>query len=140
MLRVTLDTNVLISGLNFGGNSRLVLQMAEAGTIRMAVSNSILDEVARVLRREKFGWPEEEIRRALSQIDRFSDLVDSPQRIDVIKDDPTDNRILECAAASSSDYLVSGDNHLLALGQYEGVRIVKPAEFLEILRQQERAL
>ncbi len=131
MLRITADTNVIISGLNFSGNPRRVLQMAEDGKVQMAVSDAILDEVARVLRREKFGWPEVEIRRALSQISRFAEHVDPKQHIDIITEDPTDNRIIECAAASGSDYLVSGDKHLLRIGQYQGARIVTPAEFLD---------
>jgi putative PIN family toxin of toxin-antitoxin system len=132
VLRVTADTNVIISGLNFSGNPRRVLEMAEEGLIQLSISDAILDEVARVLRREKFGWPEEAIRQALSQISRFSEHVDPKQRIDVITEDPTDNRILECAAASGSDYLVSGDKHLLKVGRYQGFKIVPPAEFLEI--------
>lgn len=53
----------------------------------------------------------------------------------MIVDDPTDNRILECAATSSSNYLVSGDHHLLKVGQYEGCKVVTPAEFLDIQSQ-----
>jgi putative PIN family toxin of toxin-antitoxin system len=56
VLRVTCDTNVIISGLNFSGNPRRILQMAEDGLIQLAVSDAILDEVVKVLRREKFGW------------------------------------------------------------------------------------
>ncbi len=89
--------------------------MAEDGAIHLAVSDAILDEVERVLRRDKFGWPEGEIDKAIRQITRFTEHVEPKQRIDAVKEDPTDNRILECAAASSSDYLVSGDKHLLKL-------------------------
>ena len=71
MLRVTADTNVIISGLNFSGNPRRILQMAEDGVIQLAISDAILDEVVKVLRREKLGWEEEEIRRFLRQISRL---------------------------------------------------------------------
>jgi predicted nucleic acid-binding protein len=64
---------------------------------------------------------------------------DPKQRIDVITEDPSDNRILECAAASGSDYLVSGDKHLLKVGQYQRFKIVPPAEFIGIQSQQGRA-
>ena len=67
-----------------------------------------------------------------------SEHVEPKQRIDMIVDDPTDNRILECAATSGSDYLVSGDNHLLKVGQHQGCKMVTPAEFLEIQSQQGR--
>ena len=138
MLRVTADTNVFISGLNFRGNPRRVLEMAEEGQIHLAVSDDILEEIDRVLRREKFGWPDAEILRALTQISRFTEHVEPKQRIDVITEDPTDNRILECAAASGSEYLVTGDKHLLMLGQYQQVNIVTPADLIEIQAQQGR--
>jgi uncharacterized protein len=110
----------------------------ENPTIRLAVSDNILDEVTRGLRREKFGWPEVEIDRALTQISRFPEHVEAKQRIDAIAEDPSDNRILECAVASRSEYLVTGDNHLLRLGRFGGTKIVKPADFLEIQAQAER--
>ena len=100
--------------------------------IRLAVSEAILNEVERVLRRDKFGWPENEIERAVRQISRFAPHAEPNQPIDVVKDDPTDNRILECAAASESEYVVTGDKHLLNFGQYLEVKIVTPADFLEI--------
>jgi putative PIN family toxin of toxin-antitoxin system len=135
VLRVTADTNIFISGLNFAGIPRQILNLAESGAIRLAVSDNILDEVGRVLRREKFGWPEVEIDRALTQISRFTEHVESKQRIDSIAEDPTDDRILECAVASRSGFLVTGDNHLLKLGRFGGTKIVKPADFLEIQAQ-----
>lgn len=138
MLRVTVDTNIFISGLNFPGIPRQILNLAESGAIRLAVSDDILNEVTRVLRREKFGWPEVEIERALTQISRFTEHIESKQRIDVIAEDPTDDRILECAIASRSEYLVTGDNHLLKLGRFGDTKIVKPANFLEIQAQAEQ--
>lgn len=102
----------------------------------MAVSDSILKEVERVLRRPKFGWPQDRIDEAMRQILTFAEHVEPTELIDIVKEDPSDNRILECAAASGSGYLVSGDRHLLRIGQYQGVRIVPPAEFVEICADQ----
>jgi uncharacterized protein len=135
VLRVTADTNVIISGLNFSGNPRRVLEMAADGAIDLAVSDAILDEVEEVLRRDKFSWPEEEIDKAIRYISHFAKHVEPTQRIDVVKEDPTDNRIIECAAARGSEYLVTGDKHLLKVGQYQGVKIVTPAEFIQIQAQ-----
>jgi uncharacterized protein len=75
---------------------------------------------------------------AIRQIAGFAEHVEPKQPIDMIVDDPTDNRILECAATSGSDYLVSGDHYLLRVGQYQGCKIVTPAEFLEIQSQRGR--
>jgi hypothetical protein len=63
------------------------------------------DEVTSVLRREKFGWPEVEIDRALTQISRFAEHVESKERIDTVAEDPTDDRILECAVAPGLNIL-----------------------------------
>jgi uncharacterized protein len=73
VLRVTVDTNVYISALNFSRNPRDILNLASDGKIRLFVSDSILDEVARVLKRPKFGWPDYRIERALVQISHFSE-------------------------------------------------------------------
>lgn len=102
MLRVTADTNIIISGLNFAGNPRRLLAAAEAGAIRLCVSREILAEVADVLQRPKFGWTEAEAKEAIDWISEISAKVAPTQPVDVIKDDPSDNRILECAAAGPS--------------------------------------
>ena len=77
-------------------------------------------------------------RRSIRQITRFTEHVEPKQRIDAVIEDPTDNRILECAAASGSDYLVSGDKHLLKLGQYQGIKIVSSADFIQMQGQHGR--
>jgi predicted nucleic acid-binding protein len=50
----------------------------------------------------------------------------------VVKADPDDDKIVECAVAARSDYIVTGDKHLLMLGSYRGTRIAKAAEFLAL--------
>lgn len=135
MLRVTADTNIIISALNFPGNPSRILDMAESGEIRLTISDDILDEVARVLRRPKFGWTRERVDGALQGLFAFTEFVEPRRRFDVVKDDPPDNRILECAVAGASDYLITGDKHLLKFGQFAGVKIVSPAAFIEMLQQ-----
>ena len=103
MLRVTSDTNVIVSALNFPGNPSRILDLAEAGEIRLAVSDDILSEVMRVLLRPKFGWSQDRVDAAIRQIAGFAEHVKPRQRIDIIREDPTDNRILECAAESGSN-------------------------------------
>jgi uncharacterized protein len=139
VLRITADTNVIISALNFSGNPARILEMAEAGEIRLAISDDILNEVERVLRRPKFGWTQEQVGGAIRGLSAFAEHVEPKQCTDVVKEDLTDNRILECAAASGSEYLVSGDKHLLKVGQYQGVKIVTPADFIEVIARQSRA-
>jgi uncharacterized protein len=138
VLRVTADTNIIISALNFSGPPARILDMAEAGEIHLAISDDILSEVKRVLQRPKFGWTGNQVDEAIKGLLAFAEYIEPKDRVDLIKDDPTDNRIVECAVSSGSDYLVSGDKHLLKVGNYKGFRIVSPAEFVDIQAQQGR--
>ena len=137
MLRVTCDTNIFISGLNYQGKPFEILSLARSGAIDLAISDRIMEEVKRVLDL-KFHWPQEDIAFIEKRIASFSTHVEPIQTINAVKEDPTDNRILECAAAGGSEYLITGDRHLLKLGQFAGTKIVTAADFLEIMAQQGR--
>jgi putative PIN family toxin of toxin-antitoxin system len=91
-----------------------------------------MEETLRVLR-EKFHWPEDALREVEVSISEFTERVKPAQVVDVIKEDPADNRILECAAAAKSDFIVTGDQHLLRLGSYGNIRITKVADFLDLV-------
>jgi putative PIN family toxin of toxin-antitoxin system len=139
VLKVTADSNIYISALNFGGLPDQLLDLARDGAIELAISSAIADEVAHVLR-DKFAWAQNAIESARMQIAEFTEQVNPAFRIEVVAEDPTDNRILECAVAAGSDYLITGDKHLLRLGRYDAVKILKPAEFLEICAQAKNSL
>jgi putative PIN family toxin of toxin-antitoxin system len=140
VLRVTADTNILISGIIFPkGKPFQLLEMAREGKINMTVSEPILDEMADVLAR-KFGWPPHEIAEARRRVQRMARTVTPAVQLNVVKEDPDDNRIVECAVSAGSDYIVSGDKDLLRLGRYDAIRIVMVADFLEIAAKQERGL
>jgi putative PIN family toxin of toxin-antitoxin system len=135
VLRVTADTNILISALIFpGGKPFQLLELAREGKINLTVSEAILDEMAGVLAR-KFNWQPEEIAAGRKWITEMARTVKPAVRLDIIKEDPPDNRILECASAAGSDYIVSGDKDLLRLGRYDSIRIVRVAEFLELAQE-----
>jgi uncharacterized protein len=134
VLRVAPDTNIYVSALNFGGVPERFLRVAEAGIIQVVTSDAILAELAQVLRGEKFGWPEEEISKALRQLARFTEHVEPIRMLSVIQEDPADNRILECAEAGKADYIISGDRHLLRLKHHGEIPIIKVADFMRRLR------
>jgi predicted nucleic acid-binding protein len=74
------------------------------------------------------------LRQAEEDVHSYMRLVIPTETLDVIKADPDDNRILECAVAAKSDYIFTGDmRHILPLGQYSGIPIIKVAEFLRLL-------
>jgi putative PIN family toxin of toxin-antitoxin system len=129
---VTADTNVYVSGLQFGGVPLALLAHARAGAFRLAVSEPLLAEIREVLCL-KFAWSEEAVNIALSQLEECSVHVHPTETLDVIQDDADDNRILECAIAAQAGFIVSGDNHLLRLGDYRSIRILKVTDFMALL-------
>lgn len=140
MLRVTADTNILISALNFReGKPFQLLELARQGKISLTVSEPILTEMADVLRR-KFGWPEERIARGREWITDMARIVTPAVRLEVIKEDPADNKILECAMTAGSDFIVSGDKDLLRLGRYDSIRVLNAADFLGVFMAASRGL
>lgn len=135
--RIVVDSNVIISGFLFGGNPARVLGAVVEGLARCCTSLPILDEVRGVLLRPKFGLSPEQ---ALSFVEEFRLLceVAAPRTaVHVINDDPADDKVLECAAEAKADVIVSGDSHLLDMGQWRSIRIVSPAEFMKTIGGQQ---
>jgi putative PIN family toxin of toxin-antitoxin system len=130
-LRVTVDTNVLVSHFLLPGrNPSKVMDQALAGKVELVLSDFILDEMEAVLLR-KAGFDGEAARRARTSIRRASEIVKPRHAVSIIREDESDNNILECALSGRAHVLVSGDHHLLALREYQGVRILTPRHFLE---------
>jgi uncharacterized protein len=131
--RVVADTNVLVSALQFGGKPKQLLDLASDGQVDLAISESIIAEALRVLRDKFYRTPE-----GLAETDRqlrvIARLVEPIESLLVIEADPTDDRILECAVAAQAEAIVSGDTHLLSLGSFREMPILRVAEFLRRLQ------
>lgn len=138
MLKVVLDTNAIVSGLNFPkSNPAKILMMVAAGMVANFTSRHILDETKRILV-DKFFWSSQEGEAAEVWLKTFSKSVNPKTRISVIDDDP-DNRILECALGGQADFIISGDHHLTELENYQGIKIVDPATFLTLITRLNKA-
>ena len=134
-MRVVLDTNVIISALNFPGNERMVLELALRGRFELFLSWFILDEAAGVLTR-KFGWDAERTTQALMVLESAATVIEPTRMAEVIEGGHADNRVLECAVAAGADYLVTGDRrHLLPIGEHRGTMIVNAPRFLSALAE-----
>ncbi len=130
MIRVVLDTNVIVSALVFGGVPRGVLELAQSGQCELFYSEAIQTEVRRVLA-EKFDWPRAMIDKVFPVLWSAGTLVVPRTTLNAIPADPDDNRILECAIEARVQVVVSGDRHLLALQNYNSILIVTPRQFIE---------
>jgi putative PIN family toxin of toxin-antitoxin system len=137
VLKVTADTNVYVSALNFGGKPQRVLELARARRIELAISNAIVTELQRILY-NKFHWSKPDLDEALDQILGFARYVHPEVTFDAVPSDPDDNRVLECASKAESDMIVTGDTDLLVLQFHAGRQILTPAEFMATWRRQSR--
>lgn len=129
-MRVVLDTNILISAFVFpGGPPEAVYRAALEGRIELVTSPALLAELGRVLT-DRFAWEPDLAAQVVGQVARMATVVRPKQQVQVIADDPDDDRVLEAAAAGDADTIVSGDRHLLRLRSWEGIRIERAARFL----------
>ncbi len=128
MARVVFDTNVLVSAYAFGGRPAELVRRAITGELELVTSPALLAELARVLA-DKLEFDAEHVDSVIMQIARIADIARPSQRLSVLADEP-DNRVLECAVEGGADSIVSGDRHLLDLGEYAGIPILGVAEAL----------
>ena len=138
-MRAVVDANIVVSrSLSEVGASAVLLRAwRQSSTFELLVSDEILDEYERALRyprvRRRNGMTDGAVRDLIADFRRFASLVVPQERLAVVKDDPDDDKYVECAVEGDASYIVSGDRHLLALGEYRGIRIVTPREFVTIL-------
>src|SRR5437868_128823 len=124
----TLDANVYISALEFGGIGARFIGMGRAGMVRIDSCDAILDETIGVLR-DKFGWDGYRLQFARHELARLANVVVPKRTLNAVVD-PDDNRVIECAVEAGSEFILTSDNHLLRLGKFEGIPIITPGEFL----------
>jgi putative PIN family toxin of toxin-antitoxin system len=134
-VRIVVDTNVLVSGLLFGGVPGRLIELGGQGRLRIVATHALLQEYIRVLAYPKFKLTKAEIRGLLDEV--ILPLVEAV-RVDeapaVISADPSDDKFLAAAVAGSADAVVSGDRHLLALRAYRGIPIETAAELIRRVR------
>ncbi len=133
MKRVVLDTNIIISSV-LGGALVLVLEKWDEQKFTVVVTTDVVSEYFEVLNRPKFGLKQETIDKITHYIYQFSEFVVSEEKIRFIEDDPKDDKFLEAAVAGKVHFIVSGDNHLLALREFRSIPIITGREFLDWLK------
>ena len=132
--KATLDTNILISALGWGGSPKQVFDKIINGKIELLISDEQFNELSNALDYTKLQFTDDQKKRFKALILEIATFVEPIEKINVIKKDPADNMILECAIAGDVDYIVTGDSHLLDLKEFREINIVKAREFLEEIR------
>ncbi len=139
LLKLVLDTNTIVSAFFWEGNEAELFRKIEQGKAELYVSIEILKEVEKVIKRPKFN---EVMRKAnltpdqiIQKIVSLSHLViASKLNIKVCRDEK-DDKFLECAESAKADDIISGDEDLLSLKEYNGILVVRTSEILELLKR-----
>jgi uncharacterized protein len=134
LIRLLLDSNVLISALVFGGLPRLIVASAEGPGAVLVISLQIIREVEGVLRR-KFRWEPDRIAAACRPIWTRGHVLTPSVSVEECRD-PNDNHVLALALSANADVIVTGDADLLALHPFRGIPILTPSQALPLLRAQ----
>ena len=130
-MKVVIDTNIFVSSF-FGGNPRKIIDLWKKGEITLCLSKDILDEYTEVLQR--IGLKDErEIEELLSLFAEGFNILFTTKtpKIRVVKDDPDDDKFIECAVALRAEFVIKGDRVLRTMGEYMGIKILSPQEFLK---------
>jgi len=134
VIRVVIDTNVLISALLFGGIPGELIPMWKNNRIKPLASKEIIDEYIKVLTYPKFKLSEAEINYILySEILPYFDIIPIKDRPSIIKADPSDDKFIHDSKKGNTGFIITGDQHLLNLKTYQKINIISPAEFLNNL-------
>ena len=128
---VVLDTNVIVSGiLRPYSKAAAILRLVTTGMIQLAYDLRILSEYQDVLTRSKFPFAKEDINVFLDQVEKEGVLV-SVIPLKFRLSDPDDEPFLEVASAARAEAIITGNKRHFPKKEYQGTRILSPAEFLE---------
>jgi len=138
MIRVVLDTNIIVSATILRkGHSAQVLNLWREEKIELAVSRPILEEMGKVLKRARIikqqSMAQQDVKALIEGFRESGVLTSGRLDLEVVREDPEDDKFIICAVEARADYIVSGDTHLLKLKEYQGIRIVPPREFLMLM-------
>ena len=128
---VVIDTNVWVSGLQFAGQRGTPTRALEKAMSEdvIATCDEMNAEIFRVLT-GKFAWDPHRVAAALAAVMARMVHVKIRSKVRICRD-PNDDMFLECAALAKAALIVAGDKDLLALGSYQEIRIITPAEYLK---------
>ena len=135
-MKIVIDTNVVISGLiSPSGTPAQIIDLWILNEFTVCLSTEIMEEYLSVLLRPKFqrmGTSKERYGLISELVKLENTMMVKPDfQLDIVIEDPDDNIFLECALEAKAEIIISGDDHLLNLGEFQGIYIFRPIEFLQ---------
>jgi putative PIN family toxin of toxin-antitoxin system len=129
MKKVVLDTNVIVSGLVYGGVPWDILDSVSMKQILAVISPAITEELMRILK-NRFGYSDGLLSRLQHNISEEFEIVVPTKSLHVLNDEP-DNRVLEAAMEGRCEFIITGDKKFLVLEKYQGIAILSPRQFYD---------
>jgi len=137
-MKVVLDTNILVSATFWEGESSKLVFLVQTGKIKCFLSVEILGEYEKVISSGEIVDKIEKnllnARFSLVKLIDICEIVKPKEKFLVVKDDPADNKILEAAVESKSDFVITYDKHLLKLKEFRGIKVIQPNEALRTVQ------
>ena len=132
------DVNVLVSSLIMKGKPRELWLRAKTNEFTLLLSSQIVSEFIYVISRRKFAKyvKAHDVRVFLQALHQTAKFARIKSRFKIVKADPADDTILRTAFDGKADCIVSGDNHLLSLGTFRGIKILTVDEMLTLLKEE----
>jgi putative PIN family toxin of toxin-antitoxin system len=135
VIKVVLDTNVIVSALLFTGKLSGIVDLWKGGEIIPVLSNETFKELTKVFTYPKFSLTENEIRKLIKEeIVPYFELISTSRAVKNVCQDPDDDKFLSCALSASADFIVSGDKVLTEMKQYKNIKIISPHNLLQLFK------
>ncbi|GHU27285.1 hypothetical protein FACS1894172_11630 [Spirochaetia bacterium] len=132
-MKVVIDVNIFVSSFLWEGNPKKVVDRVIEGTDELYITQEILEQIFEVLNRPKFNADKEGVKYYMKLIEEIANELISDIKIQNGSRDIDDNIILECGITGNVDYIITGDDDLLVLKEFNGIKIITPKEYLEII-------
>ena len=132
-MKLVLDSNVFVSSFYYAGNPRKVFDRVIDGLDELFITDDILAEIVSVMSRKKFNSDHDEIKAYINIIESYAIKLPARNTLENVSRDHDDNKILQCGLDGNVDYIITGDNDLLVLHEYDNIKIIKPKDYLEIV-------
>ncbi|MBS3137713.1 putative toxin-antitoxin system toxin component, PIN family [Candidatus Woesearchaeota archaeon] len=137
MIRIVLDTNIIISAFGWSGNEYNILQKVMNKELLLVLSPEILDEYKRILLLQRLEFQEDEVEEFISALLEVAELIYPiyNKQSSIAIRDKDDIKFIICAIESKADYIITGDNDLLVIDKYNSIQIISSKNFLETLEK-----
>jgi len=130
-MKIVLDSNIFVSSFYWAGNPRKIFDRVTNGFDELYITDEIIKEIISVMSREKFNTGIEEINEYIKIIESYSIKMLSQKIPQNVSRDKNDDKILQCGIDGNVEFIITGDNDLLVIKEYNKIKILKPGEYLK---------